>query len=116
VEGRGDYALRAPRPLLHRQDSISVAGTSLNAAQWAGQQWYDLMWAIDALTDTPERVVAELRRHFPSRTLGADWRLVVRESDITVIEANSGAQLRLAEVAACRRRNVTTARGQHMDR
>ena len=96
-------------------DSISVAGTSLNAAQWAGQQWHDLMRAIDALTDAPERVGAELRRRFPSRTLGADWRLVVRDGDFNVMEATSGAHLRLAEVAAYRRRIGITARGQHMD-
>lgn len=96
-------------------DSISLAGTSLNAAQWAGQQQYDLMWATEALTDAPERVVAELRRRFPSRSMGADWQLVVRDGFFTVVEATSGAFLRLDEVAVYRGRSRGSASSQLVD-
>lgn len=81
-------------------DMISVMGTSLNAAQWAARQARNLDCATVTLTNTPERIVATLKRRFPTRTIGTAWRLVVVGREFAIEEAVSGAHLGLDEAAS----------------
>lgn len=84
-------------------DHMSLAGTSLNAQQWANQTYYDLQGAIKRVVEAPEVVVAALHRRFPRRdVVSPSWAVVVRARGFVLIDASTGAYLPLAEVATAR--------------
>lgn len=85
------------------RDNVSLAGTSLGAQAWANETHFDLEKAVKLLEHEPQLVEVAMRRRFPHLIVGpAVWAIEIRNKAFAVVDRNSGAYMRLDEVATAR--------------
>ena len=85
------------------RDNVSLAGTSLGAQAWANETLFDLERAVKLLEHDPQLVEQTMRRRFPHLNVGPTlWALETRDEAFAVVDRNSGAYMRLDEVATAR--------------